>query len=91
MKNFQKIALGLVAGALALSFSAFTAPKKATTDWYAPISSTLLASDPAAQNFSSYNSTPLDVVPDCHGDTYICAAEFPNTATGPSAVIEKDE
>ncbi|RCH54677.1 hypothetical protein DJ568_12725 [Mucilaginibacter hurinus] len=84
MKNFKKIAFGLMVGALAIGFSAFTNVKTTlATDWYAPISNTLSPTSPAANNFSSYNSTPLAVEPTCGGEEFVCAARFPITTNPP--------
>lgn len=92
MKNFKQIAFGLVVGALALGFSAFTnAKSKFVTDWYTPISSTLSPSSPAAQSFSNYNSTPLDQNPTCIGTEVVCAARFPVTTNPPVTIATKDQ
>lgn len=86
MKNFKQIAFGLMVGALALSFSAFTAPKKLTGDWYLLKSSigNITPSDPQAQVFTSYDASTQRVdSPECGGSTDVCAAEFAN-GTGPN-------
>lgn len=86
MKNFKQIAFGLLVGALALSFSAFTAPQKLSGNWYLLKSSigNIPPSDPQAQVFTSYDaSTQQADQPDCGGSTNVCAAEFAN-GTGPS-------
>jgi len=91
MKNFKKIALGLVVGAMAISFSAFTnAPKKLVTDWYRPLSSTLSPSSPAAQNFASYDGDNPINQPSCSGATNVCAAEFPVTTAAPTHISTKN-
>lgn len=92
MKNFKKIAFGLMVGAMAISFSAFTnAKSKFVSDWYAPLSSTLSPSSPAAQSFSNYNSTPLAQEPTCTGDEVVCAARFPITTNPPVQIKAKDQ
>lgn len=92
MKNFKNIAFGLMVGALAIGFSAFTTAKaKLTTDWYAPLSSTLSPTSPAAQSFSNYNSTPLAQEPICSGTEVVCAARFPVTTNPPVQIKAKDE
>lgn len=92
MKNFKKIAFGLMVGALAMGFSAFTNAKtKFVTDWYAPINTSMSPSDPAAQSFSSYHSTPLAQVPTCSGTEVVCAAEFPVTTNPPTQIKKLDQ
>ncbi len=92
MKNLKQIALGLIVGAMAISFSAFTnAKSKLVTDWYTPISSTLSPTSPAAQIFSNYNSTPLSQNPTCTGSEVVCASRFPVTTNPPVTIATKDQ
>lgn len=85
MNNIKKMILGFAAVAMIVGGSAFSKldKHKKATNWYAPLSSTLSTSDPAKNNFSSYNSTPLDIEPGCDEQQFVCAAEFPNTAAAP--------
>jgi hypothetical protein len=85
----KKIQLGFFIALLALSASAFTKVRQGTADWYKPTSTTLLATDPAAQDFSSYNDTPINE-PTCRGGEYVCAAEFPNTSEPPTIILTQD-
>ena len=86
-----KKALMALTVVLAIGFSAFTnAPKKLATDWYAPLSSTLSPTSPAAQNFANYNSTPLDANPSCDGSIHVCASEFPDTSQPPVNIETRD-
>lgn len=86
MKNFKQIAFGLMIGALALGFSAFTAPKKLAGDWYTLKSSVgnISSTDSQAQIFTNYDAGSQQVdQPDCGGSLHVCAAEFSN-GTGPN-------
>jgi hypothetical protein len=76
MKNFKKIAFGLMVGALAIGFSAFTTPKKLAGNWYLP-TTTISASSPARFDFSNYNpASQATNPPTCQGAINVCAAEF---------------
>ena len=58
MKNFQKLALGLLVGALAIGFSAFTTPKRVNSNFYVYTSSSHLQAD--IQNINNYAASAAD-------------------------------
>lgn len=81
MKNFKKIALGLMVGLLAVGFSAFTTPKQLTGNWYTLKSSigNIPPSDSRAKTIANYElSSQQEDQPDCGGAVNVCAAEFAN-------------
>jgi hypothetical protein len=82
----KKMQLGLFIALLALSASAFTKARQKTADWYFPVSSSLLATSPAAQDFSSYVNNPINE-PTCRGGDHVCAGEFPNTSQPPTEIV----
>lgn len=87
MKNFKNIAFGLMVGALAISFSAFTSPKKLSGDWYLP-TSTISGTSPARLDFSNYNpATQATNPPTCQGNINVCAAEFADGVDQPATQI----
>jgi len=57
MKNFKQIAFGLVVGALAIGFSAFTNAKRVDSNFFVYTSS--LHTKAAIQNAGNYQSTTL--------------------------------
>src|ERR1035437_10127487 len=77
MTNFKKIALGLMVGAMAISFSAFiNAPKKSlsTTARYYNISGAIGSKNPANFVYED-NGTDLCIV----NATHECSAEWSTT------------
>jgi len=75
MNNIKKIAVGLLVGALAIGFSAFTnAPKKA------PFSTKYWTND--GTNYQLLTSGLPDVVDDCNGTSSPDACAVESTATG---------
>lgn len=95
MKNFKQIAFGLIIGALAISFSAFTTPKKLAGDWYTLKTSVpdITTSDSRAQDINNYDLGSQQVEqPDCGGFSFVCAARFNNgTDHAPTTYSLKDE
>ncbi|MFI5161235.1 MAG: hypothetical protein ACHQHN_08150 [Sphingobacteriales bacterium] len=67
MKNFKQIALGLLVGAMAIGFSAFTGAKKLTSNFYEYTSSSVQKAD--IQNINNYVATAADP---CSGTTDVC-------------------
>ncbi|WPU94826.1 hypothetical protein SNE25_04730 [Mucilaginibacter sabulilitoris] len=73
MKNFKRIALGLVVAAMAISFSAFTNVKRVNSNFYVYSSSSHLQGD--IQNFNNYIATSSDP---CSGaTTNVCGVTLP--------------
>ncbi|MGZ3767493.1 MAG: hypothetical protein ACXVB0_19920 [Mucilaginibacter sp.] len=58
MKNFQKLASGLIIGAMAIGFSAFTTPKRVNSNFYVYTSSSHLQAD--IQNINNYAASAAD-------------------------------
>lgn len=85
MKNFKKIAFGLLVGVLAISFSAFTtahskAKGKFAMQWF-QLKSTVSPTKANALISSNYDA-PTDVEPCTEGGTY-CAVEANNVGGQP--------
>lgn len=72
MKNLQKLALGLLIGALAIGFSAFTSPKRVNSNFYVYTSSSHLQAD--IQNINNYAASAADP---CGGTTTnVCGVDL---------------
>lgn len=81
MKNFRFLLAAAVVFAVGSAFTNAPKGEKAVANWYLPNSSTLLASDPAAQSFSSYNPASAHETPTgCDEGQRVCAAQFPSTS-----------
>jgi hypothetical protein len=72
MKSFHKIALGLIVGAMAISFSAFTNAKRLTSNFYEYQSASHL--QPDIQNINNYTATASDP---CSATTNVCGVTLP--------------
>jgi len=86
MKNFKNIAFGLMVGALAIGFSAFTTAnstnhKKDQLQWF-KLKSTVMRTETNAAIASNYDAPTND--PPCPGADVYCGVEADNVSGQPN-------